>query len=411
MPTEKEGGVALASDSDYFYRVYINESGYLIVERTDANGAIDGVWDELASYSVKEEPDDVVYDASLAVGDTAVLAAAVRCPNEDGEGGYVVYIIVDKNSGDIIASGSISMNLDTYAGTYGYLSVATNGTSFIIVYNNDPYMDYVIVDSSGDTVAEGRLGEYGDTQQPSVASNGTHYLIVLSYKYDPDYSDYNISGALVTCDGDVVKTFDIASDPSSSEVRPDIAYGEYQGEAKWFVVYRAKVGGSYYPFLSILSTGDLSIEHTIQLSTTSNRYIWPHIAAVTKDPGKRYSGLYAVTVWHEGSKLKYATISSNGTVVDEGIALNATGRYWVTYDIVDPSGYLIIAGLDEAGVVLTDVVLYYVEVGITLAPASPTTPAMVGGTIYWERQNSSQTLVLIAIAIILASTIVLKLKR
>ena len=143
--------------------------------------------------------------------------------------------------GNVLQPECIQISIDE--GHQVYPSVASDGTNYIVVWqdNLDPPTNIwgARLDSSGtliDTVAFAISLAQGDQEKPVVAFNGNEYVVI--WQDNRNGVDYDIYGARVSANGNVIDSF-VVSNAIGDQLSPEITYSSHN---QVLVVYSGWTG-------------------------------------------------------------------------------------------------------------------------------------------------------------------------
>gem|GEM_PF-1753827 len=222
-----------------------------------------------------------------------------------------------------------ALSISTAIGEQSSPKVASDGNDFLVVWQDvrnpanwyDVYGARVtdagsVLDPAGIAIRTGSGTQY----QPSVASNGSDYLVAWS-EY-PGASSYDIRGTRVSPAGAVLDPSGISISAASNEQsQPAIA----SDGANYLVVWSDSRSGAGYDIYGarVSSAGLVQDSSGIQISAANNSQYWPSVAYG--------NGTYLVAWGDYRSGVGYdvyaARVAPNGTVTDpSGIPLRNTAN-------------------------------------------------------------------------------------
>ncbi len=250
------------------------------------------------------------YSPSIAFDGTNYLVVW-----RDARSGVDIYGARVSTSGAVLDTAGIPIS--TASGWQESPSIGFDGTNYLVVWEDKRSdSDYDIygakVSPSGtvlDTAGIPISTASGDQYSPSIAFDGTNYLVVWrDYRSD---SDYDIYGARVTTSGTVLDPSGIAiSTAANNQYSPSIAFDG----TNYLVVWADERSGWYDIYgarISILGT--VLDTAGIPISTAANNQYSPSSIAFD---GTNYFVVWKE--WHSGSDYDIygARVTTSGTVID-----------------------------------------------------------------------------------------------
>ncbi|WP_236605710.1 hypothetical protein [Sandaracinus amylolyticus] len=311
---------AAANAQEEHPSVASNGTDYLVVWEDSRNGATSDV------YASRVSAAGAVLDVSGLAVSTA--ANAQRSPSVASNGTDYLVVWYDSRSAstDIYASrvsadGIIQhpggLAVSTATGNQLFPSVASNGTDYLVVWEDarggfgwDIYASRVsaagaILDTSGVAVSTARDGQ----EYPSVTSNGTDYLVVWNDYRNGSTSD--VYASRVSAAGAVLDAGGLAvSTAASSQQYPSVASNGTEYLVVWEDTRSGSMTNLYGSRVSaagvVLDAGGRAV------STAAGHQLWPSVASTGTD--------YLVA-WQDSrsgshSDIYGTRVSASGTVLD-----------------------------------------------------------------------------------------------
>jgi hypothetical protein len=273
--------------------------------------------------------------------------------------------------------------------------VAFNGSQYLVTWTDARNMATSDLDIYGTLVspdatvspAAGLVISTGAAEEtaPAVASNGTNYLVVWQDNRDSDTSGADIYGVRVTTGGTVLDPNAIAiSTANSDQLSPNVA----SDGANYFVVWQDErnegTSGMDIYGARVTAAGAVLDPGGIAISTASSDQLAPTITG---------SGSGYLVAWTDGRNqgtsgedIYGARVSSAGTVLDSSgipICANSANQYSAAAAF-DGTDYLV-AWSDERNIGTTGVDVYGARVstsGTVMDPASIPIVQVAGDDIY-----------------------------
>ncbi len=339
---DKYAGVSLDSDGTYFYGVYVNESTVYVSRLTPAQAQA-GTWPVLC-YSPLPPDITQVFDVGVAVTGSYASITYVTSRTADTETVYTIHHhVLALPSCSPVFQLSKNITYPQWWSTYSLITSEVVGDYVLTAYSNGTEVNYYVLDLS--SLTEVLRGSKPDSGMPSADSNGTHFI--LAYTSGPSLSEADIHAEVIRVSDLSTSTVLVTSDPLSSDQVPSVSYGSYAGVKRWFVSYLRDTGTSITLRIALLDGDTLTAVSDVEI-TSLNFGITPAIASITEDSGVPHTDLYAVVVWSDSHILRYATIDSSGNLTDSGTLTSTAYSYtWLSYDVEDPDGVVLVAGVDE----------------------------------------------------------------
>ncbi len=256
-------------------------------------------------------------------------------------GRFTIYGARVSKSGVVLDSAGIGMPIPPYTNTQGDPSVAFNGTNYLVVWKNySCFIEIygarvspggVVLDSAGILISPAAyLPGY-----PSVASDGTNYLVVWEDYLTPIPDIY---GARVSPGGVVLDSSGIPISTAAYDQRyPSVAFDG----TNYLVVWEDYRSGSHFDIYGArVSQGGAVLDSSgIPIST----------AARSEHPSVAFNGTNYLVVWEDfrsGSTLDIygARVASNGTVLDPaGIPISTAENSQMTPSVAfNGTNYLVV---------------------------------------------------------------------
>jgi hypothetical protein len=246
-------------------------------------------------------------------------------------------------------------------------SVAFDETNYLVVWEDYRHGDTsdiygarvnpagVVLDSNSFSISTAT----GDQKSPSVAFDGTNYLVVwVDYRNDSDYAD--IYGARVNQAGIVLDTSGIViSTGEYYKELPSVVFGD----SNYFVVWDGSPGGSFHIHGARVNQAGVVLD-TNSIAISNPRFgEW--------DPSVAFDGTNYFVVWTDelsGMDIYGARVNQAGVVLDTSVNAIAIAPYpqWFPSVAFDGTNYLAVwqdernggridvygARVNQAGVVL-----------------------------------------------------------
>lgn len=243
-----------------------------------------------------------------------------------------------EGDGDLLDSAGFKISNSGYA--WWLCSVAFDGTNFFVVWDDyrDEYSDIygARVSQSGSVLDEDGIlvsmnTDDADVYNPSVAFDGTNYLVVWSDNDD-------IYGARVTTSGSVLDEYGLSiSSAANGQYFPEAAFDG----TNYLVVWEDKRNSDQYDIYGarVNPSGQVLDPSGIAISTATYDQHSPALA---------FDGTNYFVVWQHGAGSDFdiygARVGPSGSVLDpSGIVISDTASDWETYPAVafDGTDYLV----------------------------------------------------------------------
>ncbi|MEO0136937.1 MAG: FlgD immunoglobulin-like domain containing protein [candidate division WOR-3 bacterium] len=342
--------ISTATNSQNYPAVAFDGTNYLVVWNDYRSGYLD-------IYGARVSPNGTVLDPNGIPISTAPYGQYSPSVAFDGTNYLVVwsdersgYYIFDIYGARVSPNGTVldpaGIPISTAAYDQRYPSVAFDGTNYLVVWQDyrslstwDIYGARVstsgaVLDPAGIPISTAAYGQYS----PSVAFDGTNYLVV--WQDNRSGSSFDIYGARVSTSGTVL---DPAGIPISTA--PDDQY--YSAVAfdgtNYLVVWEDCRSGSDYSDIygaRVAPDGTVLDPAGIPISTAANLQYYPAVA---------FDGTNYLVVWADRRNIIYSDIygtrvASDGAILDpQGIAIStAVGWQWFPSVAFDGTNYLVV---------------------------------------------------------------------
>ena len=356
--------ISTAPNDQKYPSVTFNGTNYLVVWEDRRNGYLNP-----DIYGTRISTSGVVLDTSGIPISTAVNSQ--RHPSIIWSGTNYFVVWQDYRNGSFDIYGARIGTSGTVLDTAGLLiskatdkqevpSVAFDGTNYLVVwedYRHSQYSDIygtrvttsgVVLDTAGIPISTAA----NDQEHPSIAFDGTNYLVVWE---DDRNGSYGIYATIIDTSGVVLDTGGIPISTAGLQERPSVAFNG----TNYFVVWADRRNGSDHDIYGARVTTSEDVLDTAGIPISTAVYDQRH-SSIAFD-GRNY-----LVVWennHNGYSDIYATrIDTLGTVLDPAGIHIFTARVWQTspsvafdgrnYLIVWGYGYIYGARLATSGVVL-----------------------------------------------------------
>ncbi|MEO0306203.1 MAG: T9SS type A sorting domain-containing protein [candidate division WOR-3 bacterium] len=338
--------ISTAADDQYYPSVAFDGTNYFVVWQDYRSGN----WD---IYGARVSRIGTVLDQNGIAISTATSNQRYPSVAFDGTNYFVVWQDYRSGNWDIYGArvnriGTVldpnGIAISTATNSREYPSVAFDGTNYFVVWHDsrsDPFYDIygarvspdgTVLDQNGIAISTATGGQ----GLPSVAFDGTNYLVVWTDYRSGTYSD--IYGARVNQNGTVLDPNGIAiSITTHSQYYPSVAFDG----TNYFVVWEDTRNNSYDIYGARVSPDGTVLDPTgIAISTATNHQIYPSVA---------FDGTNYLVVWTDyrsGSSYDIygARVNKNGTVLDpNGIAIStATSGQGLPSVAFDGTNYFVV---------------------------------------------------------------------
>jgi hypothetical protein len=234
---------------------------------------------------------------------------------DERSGSYDIYGARVNQSGVVLDSAGIPISTATY--DQYYPSVAFDGTNYLVVWQSDEPDEYydiygarvnqsgVVLDSAGIPISTATYDQY----YPSVAFDGTNYLVV--WQSDEPDEFYDIDGSRVSPAGVVLDPEGIQISTATNDQRyPSIAFDGIN----YFVAWEDERSGSFiYDIYGarVNQSGVVLDPAGISISIATNDQHYPSVA---------FDGTNYLVVWQDERISSYdiygARVNQSGNVLD-----------------------------------------------------------------------------------------------
>jgi len=353
--------ISTAANGQWYPSVAFGGTNYLAVWMDWRNGG------SLDIYGARVSPSGTVLDPSgiaISIGINTQYAPSVAFDGTNylvvwmdsrNDSYYDIYGARVDPSGQILDS--IIIPISTAVNKQWLPSVAFDGTNYLVVWedyrgngtNPDIYGARVspsgtVLDPSGIAISAATNWQ----EYPSVAFDGTNYLVVWMDYPNPSIPHYDIYGARVSTDGVVVDSFAVSTQPGD-QIGPKLAHGT---QDQIFVVYSGwtdsinnhpantmRIWGKSYPFIGIRETALRTTPNALHLKVYPNPF-----SEKTEIRYKIHDTRY--TIQDVGQTFRFAIYDATGRLVRDFSRLTVNGEQsTILWDGTDNSGHKLPSGV------------------------------------------------------------------
>lgn len=292
----------VAGSGDRWVAAWLDHSNTIYASRVAADGRI---LDPIALLVGDEVSDRATFAPTVAWNGSTFLVAWAETDGYTGIS-YLQFATVHPTTGQVTRTGSLWVHeyLDEPE-----LDAASDGASFLLTWNGESAVMALRVDAAGTAVGQPVPVAPGEGSAPSVAWNGSRYLVAWQTAGTPDVMARRV-GAGGAVQGNA---FMVAGGPGDQSA-PSVA----GRPGEFFVAYHRKPGTTYDVAGARVSDAGVVIDPAgVAISTAANHQTRP--AAI-------FDGTHYAVAWQDrraGNADVYgARVATSGTVLDPaGLAL------------------------------------------------------------------------------------------